>query len=682
MNKELAKQTIRSRWRDLMPEITERASGKMNGEKSWVCPLCGSGSGKNGTGITRNPKSSDGNSLHCFACGFSGDIIDLYRKVKNLSYSEAFSLLADSLVITVDDDPPYNPGNNTRRSRQEAPQRVLRRSEGKDTGAQKKAAGSVTEGREDYTGYYKQCRQRLSDPAAVAYLQSRGISLETAKACWLGYDPEWRSPKAIKEGKNPPASPRIIIPESTGSYAARDIRQDLTEQQKKFSKMRVGEAAFFNGAALYDPNVKEIFITEGAFDALAIMEAGRPVALSLESADNAPLFVETIKAKLPTATLILALDNDKKGKETTEYFVQEFKRLGVAYFVSDICGGSKDPAEALVDHQIDFYKALGRTLLNVAPKPDNTQFYLDHFFDEDIENFKTELKTGYALLDKQAGGLYSGLYVIAAISSLGKTTFAAQMADQIAAAGTDVLYFSLEQSRLEVVSKSLARITAQESMESAVTSLAIRKGYIPEQVKRAANAYRQMVGDRLSVIEGNFDCDINYIGDYVRRYIRNNDSRPVVFIDYLQILQPVEERQSTKEAVDHTVTQLKRLSRDLNLTIFVISSVNRGNYLAPIDFESLKESGGIEYTADVVWGLQLQCLHDPVFSKQNKTIECRERVKAAKKETPRQIELVCLKNRYGVANFSSFFDYYPANDLFIGVPGPADYPEFDDSGRI
>ena len=335
-----------------------------------------------------------------------------------------------------------------------------------------------------------------------------------------------------------------------------------------------------------------------------------------------------------------------------------------------------------MDHQIDFYKALGRTLLNVAPKPDNTQFYLDHFFDEDIENFKTELKTGYALLDKQAGGLYSGLYVIAAISSLGKTTFAAQMADQIAAAGTDVLYFSLEQSRLEVVSKSLARITAQESMESAVTSLAIRKGYIPEQVKRAANAYRQMVGDRLSVIEGNFDCDINYIGDYVRRYIRNNDSRPVVFIDYLQILQPVEERQSTKEAVDHTVTQLKRLSRDLNLTIFVISSVNRGNYLAPIDFESLKESGGIEYTADVVWGLQLQCLHDPVFSKQNKTIECRERVKAAKKETPRQIELVCLKNRYGVANFSSFFDYYPANDLFIGVPGPADYPEFDDSGRI
>ena len=39
-------------------------------------------------------------------------------------------------------------------------------------------------------------------------------------------------------------------------------------------------------------------------------------------------------------------------------------------------------------------------------------------------------------------------------------------------------------------------------------------------------------------------------------------------------------------------------------------------------------------------------------------------IKEAKAETPRKIELVCLKNRYGVANFSNLFNYYPANDLF------------------
>ena len=67
---------------------------------------------------------------------------------------------------------------------------------------------------------------------------------------------------------------------------------------------------------------------------------------------------------------------------------------------------------------------------------------------------------------------------------------------------------------------------------------------------------------------------------------------------------------------------------------------------------------------DVIWGLQLQCLNDPVFDKANNVKERRERVKAAKAENPRRIELCCLKNRYGVSNYSCFFDYYPANDFF------------------
>ena len=102
-----------------------------------------------------------------------------------------------------------------------------------------------------------------------------------------------------------------------------------------------------------------------------------------------------------------------------------------------------------------------------------------------------------------------------------------------------------------------------------------------------------------------------------------------------------------------------------SLTVFVISSINRSNYLTPIDFESLKESGGIEYTADVIWGLQLQCLNDPLFSEVNKIKEKRKRIRQEKSENPRKIELQCLKNRYGTANFSCCFDYYPRNDLFL-----------------
>ena len=190
---------------------------------------------------------------------------------------------------------------------------------------------------------------------------------------------------------------------------------------------------------------------------------------------------------------------------------------------------------------------------------------------------------------------------------------------------------------------------------------------MPKQVTDAAERYKQEVQENISIIEGNFACNISFIGEYVRQYIRRNDTRPVVFIDYLQILQPEQQngrQQTTKEMVDSSITELKRISRELDLTVFVVCSVNRANYLTPVDFESLKESGGIEYTCDVIWGLQLQCLNDPLFDKQNNIKERREKIKAAKAADPRKIELVCLKNRYGIANFSCYFDYYPAYDLF------------------
>ena len=104
---------------------------------------------------------------------------------------------------------------------------------------------------------------------------------------------------------------------------------------------------------------------------------------------------------------------------------------------------------------------------------------------------------------------------------------------------------------------------------------------------------------------------------------------------------------------------------DFQIPVIAISSVNRANYLTPIDFESLKESGCIEFTADVIWGLQLECLNNTVFEKASNIKEKRDLIKKEKSSNPRKIELVCLKNRYGVSNFSCYFDYYAKNDLFV-----------------
>ena len=70
------------------------------------------------------------------------------------------------------------------------------------------------------------------------------------------------------------------------------------------------------------------------------------------------------------------------------------------------------------------------------------------------------IPTGFPGLDRLLdGGLYPGLYILGAITSLGKTTFTLQLCDQIAAAGHDVLFYSLEMARQELTAKSISRIT-------------------------------------------------------------------------------------------------------------------------------------------------------------------------------------------------------------------------------
>ena len=81
-------------------------------------------------------------------------------------------------------------------------------------------------------------------------------------------------------------------------------------------------------------------------------------------------------------------------------------------------------------------------------------------FANNIESKKDVICTNFNDFDNALdGGLYSGLYFIGAISSLGKTTFCLQIADQIARQKQDVLIFSLEMARDELMAKSVSRLT-------------------------------------------------------------------------------------------------------------------------------------------------------------------------------------------------------------------------------
>lgn len=296
----------------------------------------------------------------------------------------------------------------------------------------------------------------------------------------------------------------------------------------------------------------------------------------------------------------------------------------------------------------------------------------------DIERFSAnrDRTTGFYNLDqlrdsdgtRYSNPLRSGVYVLGAITSLGKTTFITQMAEHLATNGSAVLYYTLEQSALDIYSKGIARRMYQLDPLTALSSVEIREGVTSEEVHAAERAYRDGPAQNLRIIAGAFGTRPMDI-DATARHIAAQSSRPpIVVIDYLQALAPDNPRDTEKMALDRAMRTLKTLNIDTGATIIAISSLNRANYLLPVEFESFKESGGTEFTADAMWGLELGCLSHPLFGKEGKVQQKRRVVGMAKLQKPREIRLRVLKNRFGLSGGEALFYYRPQNEYFWDVP--------------
>ena len=278
-------------------------------------------------------------------------------------------------------------------------------------------------------------------------------------------------------------------------------------------------------------------------------------------------------------------------------------------------------------------------------------------FQNDVENMKkyANRSTGFENIDKMQ--IFSpGLYVLGGLPALGKTSFAWQLLEQLARNGERCIYCSYEMSKLELFTKSVARELFKNDRTVQITSAGIRRGDTSKATQTIINTFSTSELD-LSVLELQ-EQDIDSLLFELKKYCVRK--APVIVLDYLQIVPLKDSDSSTKQAIDEIVRKLKNFQRETNTTFIVISSFNRANYSQQVAFESFKESGNIEYSADVVWGLQLYCtknLREGIISKNREIIE------KAKKANPRQIQLSCLKNRQGT-NYQVYFNYYPANDYF------------------
>lgn len=648
-------ETIRNELKYYIRNYAEEMLTKSKSKNQYECVFCGSGTGSHATGALTIYE----NYFKCYSCGTVGDIFDLCEKVENISKKQ----VVQHLSAKYQGIQPKRDQTTTESTKTEKRKEV------------------------DYTEYYRECNRHLQDTD-----YHRGISLDTLNKFMIGYDAHWTPPDI----PNAPATPRIIVPTSSTSYFARDTRNtdDIPDYQQKYIKQKQGDMHIFNENALKQIS-SPVFVVEGEFDALSVIDVGGQ-AVGLGSTSNTLLFFSVLDdLKLEKYPLfIVSCDNDTAGQKANKELQEGFTERNISFLTLNVCGNCKDQNEALMLNRAEFEKAVQKaiaTAKNKQPKEEQgeqmkqeeqvqtelekyqeqycTQSHLQDFFNGVNESVNVkEIATGYPILDDILdGGLTEQFVEIGAISSLGKTTYILQMADQIAAAGQDVIIFSLEMARKELIAKSISRLTVQLALSqnleitNAKTAMDILKG---RKYKTYTKTERELINTAVQqyseiakysyIIESSGVITVDKIKEDTEKHIKLTGRKPVVIVDYLQILAPHNPNATDKANTDYAVLTLKHLSRDFGIPVIAISSFNRTNYTKTVNMSSFKESGSIEYSADILIGMQLQGVGD----KDKKITEAK-----AKAKHPRDVQVVILKNRNGELG-DIYYKYYSKYNYF------------------
>ncbi len=210
--------------------------------------------------------------------------------------------------------------------------------------------------------------------------------------------------------------------------------------------------------------------------------------------------------------------------------------------------------------------------------------------------------TGLMQLDHLLGGLNDGLHLLAGPPGMGKTTLALQ----IAAAATPevpVVVVTFEHAPENLTLKLLCA-------RAGVNPRDVQRGYADLAKLRTAAAAWQPIAERLAVVEGSSQLTVAQVRAQARRAMRQHHSeRCLIVVDYLQLWAKVAEdlrgNFAVRERVDMLGGLLRELALGLRSPVLALASQNRsaGNYgtgKGSAALDSLKESGDLEYAADVV----------------------------------------------------------------------------------
>ena len=220
------------------------------------------------------------------------------------------------------------------------------------------------------------------------------------------------------------------------------------------------------------------------------------------------------------------------------------------------------------------------------------------------------LKTGFRDLDKKTAGFQKGdLIIVGARPAMGKTTFAQNLAYNIASINKKgVLFFSMEMAANEIIDRMISDVSGVDNWKMRTGNLS------DEEFSKIGDALGEM--DEIPIyIDDTSSMTIVELRNKARRAMHDHDIG-IVIVDYLQLIQGSDRYKGNRvQEVTEISRGLKILARELEIPVVALAQLSRSvtgrDDPRPV-LSDLRESGSIEQDADLV-----MFLHRPDYYKQN-----------------------------------------------------------------
>ncbi|MEW6189866.1 MAG: replicative DNA helicase [Actinomycetota bacterium] len=209
----------------------------------------------------------------------------------------------------------------------------------------------------------------------------------------------------------------------------------------------------------------------------------------------------------------------------------------------------------------------------------------------------TGIPTGFVKLDELTSGLHpSDLIVVAARPSMGKTSFALGIAQNVALQEKiPVAIFSLEMARQQLAQRLMCA-------EARVDAQALRTGNLKEEDwPKLSNAVGRLAEAPI-FIDDTPNITIMEVRAKARRLMAKQ-KLGLIIVDYLQLMQGNGRSENRQQEISEISRALKILGRELNVPVIAVSQLSRAveqrQDKRPL-LSDLRESGAIEQDADLV----------------------------------------------------------------------------------